>query len=123
MPIVPLRTGKYSDTGYRFRRNLLERVDDWPIGISKFDEFYDYIFYNSDTFDTDGNNTLISEMYFRLEVDEVSHTRIVMRFMDFIGDIGGVYECLTHLCRFVLAGYCSFHAKLAIMSSLYRVKS
>ena len=31
--------------------------------------FYDFVFYNSDTFEVPYENDLVAEMYFRLEVD------------------------------------------------------
>jgi len=42
--------GSFSDTGYRFRRNIFERYDDWvPWSKIIINEFYDCTFYNSDT--------------------------------------------------------------------------
>lgn len=54
------------------------------------------MFYNSDTYPTapTGSENLIAEMYFRLEVDQISHTRNVYALMDFIGALGGVSDLL-----------------------------
>ena len=70
MPIIPLSSGYFSDTGYRFRYNHFERYDDWyPWSSSAMNEFYDILFYNSDTMIVDKNHKTIAEMYYRLEVD------------------------------------------------------
>lgn len=96
IPGVPMGNGLFSDTGYRFRYNDFQRQDGWLIPKYIPNPFYDYIFYSSDTYpsapvDKDNKPTkIISEMYFRLAVDQMTHTREVYFFMDFIGDIGGV---------------------------------
>jgi hypothetical protein len=54
--------------------------------------FYDFVFYNSDTFEVPYENDLVAEMYFRLEVDEIKHGKQVFTSMDFIGSLGGVSE-------------------------------
>jgi len=94
IPGVPMN--KYSDTGYRFRYNEFERQDGpyWAINVK--DTFYDFLFYNSDTYPTPPASApnMIAEMYFRLEVDQVSHARNVYALMDFIGALGGVSDLL-----------------------------
>ena len=84
----------YCDTGYRFRRNTFYRTDTWLFQEESIEPFYDYIFYNSDCFDVDPQNKLIAEKYFRFDVDQITHTRVVLSFMDFIGTLGGVSDIL-----------------------------
>jgi hypothetical protein len=71
VPSVPLMYPRYSDTGYRFRFNVFERVDGYVIPNDSKNVFYDYFEYNTDTFKSApaGSEDLIVEMYFRMEVD------------------------------------------------------
>jgi hypothetical protein len=71
VPSIPMAYPSYSDTGYRFRYNLFERIDGYIIPKDDDDIFYDYFEYNTDTFQSApvGSEALIAEMYFRLEVD------------------------------------------------------
>jgi len=65
-----MKKGKFSDTGYRFRKNDFNRIDKWyPFGLQVIDTFFDLTFYNSDTFDVGKDSKVIAEMYFRLEID------------------------------------------------------
>jgi len=66
---------------------------------------------------------VIAEIYFRLEVDQISHGRTVYNFMDFIGDLGGVPAIMLELAGWAIGSYSAFHASYATMSALYRVKS
>lgn len=69
VPSIPIKFGKFSDTGYRFRFNNFERYEYWWSNSLINNYFYDLMFYNSDTFDVPLENDLVAEMYFRLEVD------------------------------------------------------
>lgn len=64
VPSISLEWGNYSDTGYRFRYNHFERFDSWWAQTQTLNVFFDYIFYNSDTFDVPHNSELAAEMYF-----------------------------------------------------------
>jgi hypothetical protein len=83
------------------------------------------MFYNSDTYPTApiGSENLIAEMYFRIEVDQISHNREVYNFMMFIGDLGGVSELLLQICGWILGGYAAFHSAYSTMSALYFVQN
>jgi hypothetical protein len=35
---------------------------------------------------------LAAEMYFRLDVDQITHGRVVFSMMDFLGELGGVTD-------------------------------
>jgi len=61
-------------------------------------------------------------MFFRMEVDQISHSRDVYYFMDFIGDIGGVGEVLLQICGWVFGGYGAFHAMFSTIAILYLYK-
>jgi hypothetical protein len=115
---------KYSDTGYRFRYNEFERQDGPYWAINVIDTFYDFLFYNSDTYPTApaSNPDMIAEMYFRLEVDQVSHARNVYALMDFIGALGGVSDLLLQILGWIFGGYAAFHSGVATLTALYRVK-
>ena len=61
----------------------------------------------------------IAELYFRLDNDQILHTRVVYRFMDWLGDIGGVYEILRNSFTFILGGYAIFHQQVEIISAFH----
>jgi len=76
--MIPMKSGSFSDTGYRFRKNSYYRDDYWyPFGDESYNDFYDIAFFNSDTYVSDPNALTIAEMFFRIETNELHHTRIV----------------------------------------------
>jgi len=90
-----LRSGSFTDLGFRFRKNYFQRFDEWqPLVESVTDYFFDYTFYSNDKIAVDLDHTAIAEYYFRIDVNEIRHTRIVFEFMDWLGSIGGVSEIL-----------------------------
>jgi hypothetical protein len=88
--MVPIEPGKFVDFGCRFRYNKFHRTDYWWTAKKKLNPFFDYVFYSSDVLDVPPGNTLMVEFYFRLDVDQIEHSRVVFSFMDFIGSLGGV---------------------------------
>lgn len=87
--------------------------------------FFDYFHYGTDIFDSApiGSEDMIAEQYYRLEVDQITHGRVVYNFMDFIGDLGGVPAILLQLAGWLIGSYSAFHASFATLSALYRFKS
>jgi len=70
--LVPLKAGTYSDTGYRFRKNVFEREDEWyPFYPKNSSKFYDFTLFNSDIYTVSEDLTNIAELYFRLETEKV----------------------------------------------------
>ena len=68
--------GLFTDAGYRFRRNTFDRLDYWyPFIESTEQTFWDVKVFNSDTFLTGDETQPIAEIYFRLDIDEVLHSR------------------------------------------------
>ena len=122
IPGISLGWGNYSDTGYRFRYNTFERFDNWYAQIQTLNIFFDYKFYNSDTFDVPEETEIAAEMYFRLDVDQITHGRVVFSLMDFIGELGGVSDFVLMVSSWVIGGYAAFHASIVTMSVLYRVR-
>ena len=89
-----MKAGKFSDTGHRYRYNIFYRTDYWYTQTEKLNPFFDYIFYNSDTYDVPKDKVEIAEIYFRLMTDQITHHRKVFAIMDFFGSIGGVSRVL-----------------------------
>ena len=116
---------EYSDTGHRFRYNEFDRFDYWYWFTKSKDRFFDYLFFSSDTYPSAPESTpdLIAEIYFRFEVDQVSHSRVVYALMDFIGSLGGVSDLLLQIIGWIFGGYAAFHSSVATISALYRIKS
>ena len=116
---------EYSDCGYRFRYNKFIKTDGWLLKDDDEDIFFDYFEYSKDEYDLApvGEENMIYGGYIRLQVDQVTHTRIVYHFFDFIGDLGGTPAILLQISGWVLGSYAAFNAMYAFTSSLYRFKS
>jgi len=82
-------------------------------------DFYDIVFFNTDTFDVTTTYNKIAEMNFWLHPDEVSHVRIVYSLFDWLGSIGGVYFLLITLVAFIAGGYLYFNMIIEIMIPLF----
>jgi len=80
------------------------------------------MFYNSDTFDVPDRKTEIAEMYYRLEVDIVYHSRVVFSSMDFIGSLGGVSDFVLMMAGLIYGGYATFHSMIITIFVLYRIR-
>jgi len=48
-------------------------------------------------------------MYFRIEIDEILHDRLVLGFMEWLGEVGGIAEILGRVFCFFLGGYLAFN--------------
>ena len=121
-PSLPIQPGFFADFGGRFRYNNFERTDHWWSNLQKFNPFYDYIEFNVDVFELSEAGTSLAYFYFRLDVNQVIHTREVFSFMDFVGDIGGVSDTLLGVGGFLIGSYSAFYASLSTFSELYRVR-
>jgi hypothetical protein len=122
VPAIPLKSGIFSDTGYRWRYNIFERYDKWWSQSKTINLFYDFMFYNSDSFTVPKEKTELAEMYIRLEVDIISHSRVVFSSMDFIGSLGGVSDFVMQVARWFYGGYAAFHSAFVTIFVLYRIK-
>ena len=119
-PSIPLGGNKYSDTGVRLKMNVFNRQDSWSIfGSEQEDTFYNYEQYNSDTFDTSPSQTLIAEMFFRIQSDKIVHSRTVYGLIDWLGDIGGIEDVLNIVVMMFIGNYLKFNCSIMVMQSLY----
>ena len=69
----------------------------------------------------DGAN-LLTNFYFRLDVNQVVHSRVVFSFMDFVGSLGGVPGFLLQVGGWVVGSYSAFYASISTVSVLYRIR-
>jgi len=123
---VPIGAGKFSDVGYRFRANNFLKSDGWlPADINGNEDevFYDYKYYNVDTFDVEEEKDVLAEIYFRLEVDQINHERVVFSLMDWLGALGGVPDILMMIAGLFVGGYAVFNSTFYTIAGLYRVRS
>ena len=81
------------------------------------------MFYNSDTYDVPLTNTVIAEIYFRLDSAQVTHKRVVFSFMDFVSSMGGIERVLLKICGLVYSGYAGFWSVFATLGFLYKLRS
>ena len=55
IPSIPLGENKYTDSGYRYRKNIIEASNSWYTTDDERYELYDLHFYNQDTFEVGKN--------------------------------------------------------------------
>lgn len=123
MPALPLKVGKFSDTGYWLRKNHFHRIDEWiPFQFKKTIDFYNSVLFNSDTFDAHPADSKIASMYFRLYPDKINHSRLVFSLYDLIASIGGSTVTLIFGFNYVFGGYLKLNLMIEIMSELYSDK-
>ena len=106
LPTLPMIPGKFTDSGYRFRENIFNNgYNIWPTAKSSKDRFFDVFEYSSDTLSVGLDYPVIAEMYFRISVDRLVHSRTVFRVMDWLGAIGGVEDILMKVIAIVFGGF------------------
>ena len=84
--------------------------------------FFDYFFYSLDIYEMPEGNNLLANFYFRLDVNQLSHQRIVFSFMDFVGDLGGVPAFLIQVGGWIVGSYSAFYASISMIEETYRVR-
>jgi hypothetical protein len=119
----PLRSGYFTDAGHRLRYNQFLRTDFWWTTARRTDEFFDYVFYNSDTYEVPTTKTEIAELYFRLDQSQVTHTRKVFSFMDFVASMGGINRILLQIAGFFYGGFAAFWSAFSILGLFYKIRS
>ena len=65
----------------------------------------------------------IAEMFFRIDTTKIQHERTVYRFMDWLGDIGGISEVISFTIMFIFGEYFEFGSKISIIKELYSKNS
>ena len=113
--MIPLKKHTFSDTGYRLRKNIFTMKDSIIFGPEKEKVFYDTVLYNSDTLFTEQKQEVIAEMYWRVDVDKMSHSRDVYTLMDYLGDVGGIPDVLKFGLMFLFGNYITFVKDLSTM--------
>ena len=92
---MPIDPDSYSDVGFRFRTNNFYYWDHFgPYGNYANKTFFDFKFFNSDSYKVVEEHDVVAEIFFRLEIDEIIHYRDVGTFFDWLGDIGGIPEMI-----------------------------
>ena len=58
-------------------------------------------------------------MYFRIQTDKTNHSRQVYGFMDWLSDVGGVFEVLSMTFLFIFGGFLRYNFVVSSIQSLY----
>ena len=66
---------------------------------------------------------VIVELYLRLDIDMIEHSRYVYNIYDYLESIGGIPEILKFIATLVVGTYCAFYAAIMNIGELYMVKS
>ena len=114
----------YSDVGYRFRTNIFLVWDTIaPYHYFKEMFFWDFKFYNQDTYKSTEDITLIAEIYFRLEIDSILHSRKTETFFSWLEAMGGIPEILKMFAQMVIGTYLGFHSTMMNIKTFYKVEA
>ena len=81
------------------------------------------MFFNQDTYEVSHEDGLLAEVYFRIQVDEIDHTRKVYDAFAWLEAMGGVPEILKSIATLFVGTYLSFHAAMVNISYLYLFRS
>ena len=111
LPTIKFKPGLFTDAGYRFRQNIFKRADHWFPGTgTTIEKFYDILLFSNDEIEVGKEFMTIAEMWFRVKTDNITHTREVFSFMNWLGSIGGITGLLTTFAVFLFGGYTQFNA-------------
>lgn len=114
---ISLKNGLFSDVGLRFRLNDFDASDSWlPAVPSKMTKFFDVTWFSSDTFLGPSENPVLAQIYFRMEVSQYVHKRVVYGFMDWLGSIAGIEKFLLKWITFIFGGFIQYNAAIEIIN-------
>jgi len=113
-----LEAGKYTDTGFRYRKNVVNTSDNFGYA-GESSRFYDVQGLNNDIFNVVQDFETIARVYIRLDTAQIKHERHEYDFFTLLGDVGGCYEILLQIAMFFLGGFFSFNASIELMQELY----
>ena len=112
-----MKAGSFTDTGYRFRKNVLHKKDFFVPNVDHGNyEFYDMQLFNSDTVNVPDDFMLIAEMYFRLNFSQVNLERKVFQLMDWLGAVGGIDTLLLKFSVFLFGSFAQFNSTFITIS-------
>ena len=95
------------------RENIFYKYDNYaPWGTVKEQKFYDVELFSSDSIPVTDEYPVLVEMYIRVKVDSIGHSRKVYAMMDWLGSIGGIRDILMEMLSAFFGGYCAFNATL-----------
>ena len=98
---------------------MFSKQDFWIPGIAyHVDKFHDLILFSSDSIVVGDDYMTIAEMYFRLNTESISHSRVVYSMMDWLGSIGGIRDILLEAVVIFFGGYIQFNAILQTFGRL-----
>ena len=98
-------------------------ADYWiPGQPSSVVKFFDLVFFNGDTLAAPEMSKFIATIYYRIDIDQVKHTRVVFLFMDWLGAIAGIEKFLLKWFTFIFGGFIQYNAAIEIINQQYRKK-
>ena len=65
----------------------------------------------------------MAEIYFRIEIDSIIHTRKVDTIFTWLEAIGGIPEILKMFAQMIIGSYLYFHSTMMNIKTLYKVKT
>lgn len=91
--------------------------DSWVPGFpSSVTKFFDIVFFNSDTMTNRPQHKYIASIYYRIDIDEVKHSRAVFEFMNWLGAIAGIEKFLMKWMTFIFGGFIQYNAAIEIIN-------
>lgn len=74
-------------------------------------------------YDETKTSDIIGKFYFRVSTDKINHARQVYRFMDWLGDVGGIGGVIEFGIMLLFSGFLEFNFKVSTIESLYSVQA
>lgn len=62
-------------------------------------------------------------MYYRLDVDQIHHERVVFTIMDLLDALGGVPGIMLQIAGWVIGGYAAFHSSIITLGQMFIIKN
>jgi hypothetical protein len=100
--------GEFTDAGYRFRSNTYTRIDKWWWPLEAESSFFDLVPFNHYPFSLtpeEIKDSVIAELYFRLDTNLMEHEKTVYSFTDFLDSLAGMMDFLFQLAVAIFGGY------------------
>ena len=117
LPSFSLKSGLFTDCGYRYKENNFYMEDSWVPGVlGTKRKFYEIIEFNTDVLQTTTNFKYVAQIYFRLAGNKLDHQRVVFQFKDWLASIAGIERLLLRILTFVYGGYAQFNSSIEIIN-------
>lgn len=91
--------------------------DSWIPGTSSSEiNFFDTVDFNQDVIPAHPQHPLLAQIYWRIDVNELLHERVVFQFKDWLASIAGIEKFLLKYLTMVFGGFINYNAAIEIIN-------